>query len=144
MNYSLKSLKSLTLIFSIFILESIFLGIDVQAQSEKPIVINQEQNIQSEYPEVPGYDDTFTKSISSCWGDLDGNYTNITNSVYGLSGWAEAHPGDDGSYGPIDLGFTYTFYGEDFTSVYINVNGNVTFGNVYASIIQHRPQSCVS
>jgi hypothetical protein len=38
-------------------------------------------------------------------------------------------PSDDGSTGPVDLGFTFNFFGQDYTSFYINNNGNVTFGS---------------
>lgn len=37
--------------------------------------------------------------------------------------------GDDGSSGLITLPFTFSFYGTNYTSLYINNNGNVTFGN---------------
>jgi hypothetical protein len=34
---------------------------------------------------------------------------------------------DDGSLGPISLPFTFTLYGTNYNSVYINNNGNLTF-----------------
>jgi hypothetical protein len=34
---------------------------------------------------------------------------------------------DDGSFGPINLGWTFSFCGNSFTQVYINTNGNLTF-----------------
>jgi len=34
---------------------------------------------------------------------------------------------DDGSVGPVSLGFTINFYGPIYSSVYVNNNGNVTF-----------------
>lgn len=40
-------------------------------------------------------------------------------------------PNDDGSFGPIDLGFTFCFYGEEYTQVYINNNGNLSFEEPY-------------
>lgn len=40
---------------------------------------------------------------------------------------------DDGSFGPLNLGFTFCFYGTDYTSVYINNNGNLSFGLPYAA-----------
>ncbi|NQY67627.1 MAG: hypothetical protein HRT72_07885, partial [Flavobacteriales bacterium] len=120
----------------VYLLISMLFSYELSAQETKVVVINNEQNLQEIYPEVPSYSNQFSslaKSVGSCWNDLDGTYSNITNSVYGVSGWAQANPGDDGSYGPIDLGFTYTFYGVEYTSVYINVNGNVTFGNLYSA-----------
>jgi hypothetical protein len=42
-------------------------------------------------------------------------------------------PNDDGSVGPISLGFTFCFYGTDYTEVYINNNGNLSFDESYSS-----------
>ncbi|MCO5259087.1 MAG: gliding motility-associated C-terminal domain-containing protein [Crocinitomicaceae bacterium] len=38
-------------------------------------------------------------------------------------------PNDDGSSGVINLPFSFNFYGTNYTSLYINNNGNVTFGS---------------
>jgi hypothetical protein len=40
---------------------------------------------------------------------------------------------DDLSVGPINLGFTFDFYGTAQTQVYINNNGNVSFGDSYST-----------
>jgi hypothetical protein len=48
-----------------------------------------------------------------------------------LAFWSHATEltlGDDGFTGPIDLGFSFPFYGGTYTQVYVNANGNVTFG----------------
>lgn len=42
-------------------------------------------------------------------------------------------PNDDGSYGPFDLGFTFCFYGSEYTQVFINNNGNLSFESPYWS-----------
>ena len=34
---------------------------------------------------------------------------------------------DDGSTGAVDLGFTANFFGQEFGSVFVNNNGNITF-----------------
>lgn len=41
--------------------------------------------------------------------------------------------GDDGSYisNPIMLPFSFSFFGQTFNSVYLNINGNITFDNPY-------------
>lgn len=40
-------------------------------------------------------------------------------------------PNDDDSFGPLDLGFTFCFYGTEYNQVYINNNGNISFLNPY-------------
>lgn len=42
-------------------------------------------------------------------------------------------PNEDGSTGLITLPFTFCFYGTDYTSCYINNNGNVSFGSPYST-----------
>jgi hypothetical protein len=50
-------------------------------------------------------------------------------AVRGNSGFnANIFPGnDDGSTGPVNIGFSINFYGLNFTQLYVNNNGNVTF-----------------
>jgi hypothetical protein len=50
---------------------------------------------------------------------LDGTFT------------ASMSPNDDGSTGLITLPFTFMFYGTPYTGLYINNNGNVSFGTSY-------------
>ncbi len=52
-----------------------------------------------------------------CYVQPDGTYT------------LALQPNDDGSSSLINLPFTYSFYGQNYTSLYINNNGNVTFGS---------------
>jgi Subtilase family len=52
-------------------------------------------------------------------------------SVERVTFWSHATDlvlGDDGSSGPINLGFTFNFYGVNYTQCYVNANGNITFG----------------
>jgi hypothetical protein len=93
------------------------------AQNSKPY-IPQQKNIQAHYPKVP----INNAKSSGCWIPLDGSYTDITNLFT-----QSYSPQDDGSYGPLNLGFNFTFYGQTYNSIYINVNGNITFGNYYTS-----------
>lgn len=39
--------------------------------------------------------------------------------------------GDDVSAGPFNIGFTFPFYGTDFTQIYVNINGTMGFGGNY-------------
>lgn len=36
--------------------------------------------------------------------------------------------GDDNFAGPFNLGFTFNFYGTDYTQAYVNINGTLNFG----------------
>ena len=47
---------------------------------------------------------------------------------------------DDGFSGPINLGFTLSFFGTDYTQFYINNNGNVSFGNGISDYTPTGPQ----
>jgi hypothetical protein len=50
--------------------------------------------------------------------------------------WTLAEPrNDDGSSALINLGWTFQFYGTNYTSCYINNNGNITFGAPYSPYI---------
>lgn len=51
---------------------------------------------------------------SSCYFAPDGTYTSFAAN-------------DDGSLGPISLGFNFNLYGVTYTQCYINNNGNLTF-----------------
>lgn len=61
-----------------------------------------------------------------CWITPDASYTTINNSTeWNASGWGN---GDDGSYGPVNLPFSFYLYGQNYNQVYININGNLSFG----------------
>lgn len=47
---------------------------------------------------------------------------------------------DDGYSGPINLGFTLTFFGNTYTQFYANNNGNISFGNGIAAYTPTGPQ----
>ena len=48
---------------------------------------------------------------------------------------------DDGFRGPISFGYTLSnFFGQDYTSFYLNNNGNITFGNGLAAYTPQGPQ----
>ncbi|MFZ5551529.1 MAG: nidogen-like domain-containing protein [Bacteroidota bacterium] len=56
-----------------------------------------------------------------CYVEPDGSYT------------VAMAPNDDGSTGLITLPFTFCLYGDNYTSLYINNNGNVSFGAPYGT-----------
>ncbi|HEX6916287.1 MAG TPA: HYR domain-containing protein [Chitinophagaceae bacterium] len=45
--------------------------------------------------------------------------------------WSSLAGNDDGSTGAINLGFSFDLYGTTYNQVYINNNGNITFGSSY-------------
>jgi len=47
---------------------------------------------------------------------------------------------DDGFRGPVNLGFTLNFFGNDYTQFYINTNGNISFGNGISAFTPTGPQ----
>lgn len=66
-----------------------------------------------------------------CWIMPDASYTTINNnSQWNAGGFQNA---DDGSYGPIMLPFQFYLYGTLYNTVYININGNVSFGQYYGT-----------
>ena len=50
----------------------------------------------------------------------------------GDGGWTALPKNDDGSTGVINLSFAVDFYGTDRTSLFVNNNGNITFGNSFS------------
>lgn len=62
----------------------------------------------------------------TCWIPPDASYTAIDNATqWNAGGWGN---GDDGSFGPVVLPFSFNLYGQTFDTVYININGSVSFG----------------
>lgn len=47
---------------------------------------------------------------------------------------------DDGFSGPIDLGFTLSFFGQDYTQFWANNNGNISFTNGISAFTPSGPQ----
>lgn len=76
------------------------------------------------HPELRGGAET-----CDCWHEPDGSYTTINNN----SDWTAGgfNNTDDGSFGPLALPFQFYLYGQLWNSVFININGNVTFGSTY-------------
>ncbi len=70
---------------------------------------------------------TAVQKSGACWYPLDASFTALTSTD--LAGGSM----DDGYWGPIALGFNYVLYGVTYTELYINTNGNITFGGGYTS-----------
>lgn len=81
-------------------------------------VIDEGQIDEEIHPEV--YESNPTASgrdaTCDCWVEPDDTYTTLNLS-------------DDGSSSLIPIPFTFCLYGNNYTSLYINANGNVTFGS---------------
>jgi subtilase family serine protease len=64
-----------------------------------------------------------------CYGDG----ANLLYPFQNDGTWTQAMAGnDDGSVGPISLGFTFQFYGDSYTNCWINNNGNLSFTGAYS------------
>jgi len=133
MDYRALSLNCRKYTFLVFLI-LIFHG--VMKSQEKPIVLGEGMNLQKDYPVVPivyGVSDAGMRTMSECWSSLGTGYIHINDKFTGQSASIPQNALDDGSYGPINLGWDYTFYGETYNSLYINVNGNITFGAPYSA-----------
>ena len=97
----------------------------------KPIIINEHQGGGSRISKNINYNPA--PLGGSCWQELDAQFINVSSDLYGLGGYPASYPLDDGSYGAVDLGWTFTFYGQTYSSLFVNVNGNVTFGNLHSA-----------
>jgi hypothetical protein len=135
--FKLWILAILAFLCTPLLVSTAFAQTPVLQQLAKPNLVNTVVPEVNYYPQVPMYESSNSsqaETSSSCWNYLDPTFSNITNSMSGTPGtWSYYNPGDDGSYGAIALPFTYTFYEQDYTSLYINVNGNVTFGDLYSA-----------
>lgn len=60
-------------------------------------------------------------AVCGCYIEPDASYTTAMA------------PNDDGSTGLINIPFTFCLYGDNYTSLYINNNGNVSFGTPYGT-----------
>jgi hypothetical protein len=62
---------------------------------------------------------TAVTGSNGCFIPVDASYTPVPRN-------------DDGSFGPIALPFTFSLYGTNYTRVWINTNGNLTFKAAYS------------
>jgi hypothetical protein len=75
-----------------------------------------------------------------------GYYTNSIGQISVTTGGGNANGAgdptgrnDDGFNGPVALGFNYTLFGTAYNSIFINNNGNVSFGNGISAYIPTGP-----
>lgn len=64
-----------------------------------------------------GYRDSTEVGVSYSWNDISATGTSVGTL------------GDDSSYGPFNIGFTFNFYGTDYTQFYVCNNGYIAFNN---------------
>ena len=62
-----------------------------------------------------------------CWIEPDDTYEQITTFDWDYTDGAGANV--DCSIGPLDLGWTFDFYGTAYDAIYINSKGSISFGN---------------
>ena len=79
---------------------------------------------------------TLTTSVCSCWQTRDNTWSVCPFNGSGASGGPGVAPlyrNDDWSTAAINLPFSFCLYGTNYTSCYINNNGNVSFGSAYST-----------
>lgn len=69
----------------------------------------------------------FLQNSNAIEGEI--NYTGINTNL----------SGDDNYAGPLNLGFTFNFYGTDYTTAYVNINGTLNFGSGSSSYSNSAP-----
>ena len=67
----------------------------------------------------------------NCMLELDETFDVVPMSA----GQAPDYRNDDGYSTAIELPFSFSFYGTEYTSVYINNNGNLSFGSGYSNFV---------
>ena len=71
------------------------------------------------------------RNTCDCWIEPDASYITINNnSQWNATGFNNA---DDGSHGPINLPFPFQLYGLNQATAFININGNISFGQTYTT-----------
>ena len=68
-------------------------------------------------------------NICQCWQTRDANW----NPIPCTNGTAPEYRNDDGSTAIINLPFNFCLYGQTWNQVYINNNGNISFGAPYGT-----------
>ena len=74
---------------------------------------------------------TITASMNGLMVPLDSTFSVVPFT----NGAPPEYRNDDGSTSPIPLSFTFTFYGAQYSEVYINNNGNLSFEGSYSSLL---------
>ena len=62
-----------------------------------------------------------------CWIEPDNTYEQITTFDWDYTDGAGVNV--DCSVGPLDLGWTFDFYGEEYDAFFINSKGSISFGD---------------
>ena len=71
---------------------------------------------------------TSSTGACQCMVPVDPTFTLVP-----MSGYTSPYRNDDGSSNSIPLGFSFCFYGTTYNSLFINNNGNVSFGSSYST-----------
>lgn len=78
------------------------------------------------YPYIPP---TPASTTCQCWQQRDANWNIVPITI----GTPPEYRNDDGSTGVINLPFNFCLYGQTWNQVYINNNGNISFGAPYGT-----------
>lgn len=126
------------LFFILFISGQTLFGQNFQSSSLSytkgtPIVINSTSAI---HPVISSSVVRGETDLCNCWIERDSTWQVVPFDGSGGSGGPGLPPeyrNDDWSTAPITLPFSYCFYGMNYTSVYINNNGNISFDGPYST-----------
>lgn len=83
------------------------------------------------FSKVTGITSTASNPVCSCVVPLDSGFMQVPFN----GGLAPYYSCDDGSFGPLALPFTFCYYGDTIDSIYINNNGNISFGGPYSMFV---------
>ncbi len=111
---------------------------DSELNSFGPPIVYADQNLSKSSGDVIS-NPTDLREGSDAYGytwrksdEADGPVYNWINIAYPEFELAYTGDPDDGSIGPVDLGFEFSFYDDIYSSMYIGSNGTITFESVYS------------
>lgn len=129
----MKMLRKLSILFALALLamaaraQEVHFNSAAEYDAWKAQLASEQTPVAPAHPGDTGDGGAERDGIASCdcWITPDASYTTINNQTqWDASGWGN---GDDGSYGPVALPFSFYLYGQTYTQAYININGSVSF-----------------
>jgi len=98
-----------------------------------PNIVHHEMNTakinHANAPQITSVTSTNTPGNCACLVNVDASFSDVPFT----NGTAPFYSNDDGSSPLISLPFTFCYYGDTVTSIYINNNGNISFNSPYST-----------